>query len=597
MKHSILKTAAALAAAVLTAMSVIPVSAEPAVDTIDTGASTSLTIYKYDLTAAQTAGVDAGQFTADGEKDTQAEAALANYAVSGVEFTYLKVGSINTDSQSGTLQLLYDLPAGIEGILGLSDGGHLYTSDEINAALSSTLTTNNTAAKNSLESYIQNNGGTPMGLTGSDGKTSATNLTVGLYLVVETKVPEEVHTTVNPFFVSLPMTDSTGDYWNYNVTVYPKNQTDHPTINKLVSENGSYDDTATASEGDVLDYRIVSKLPSITSEASYITKYTFVDTLSAGLKYNKDVSIAFYDDEADARNATGTPVTAWPAGSGRFSVSYDDVKNSMTVAMTMDGLNEINPDLADKYIVVLYKATVQSSAAVVLGDDGNPNAVDLTYSRTNTVEENTIKDKANVYSYGINMTKTFSDGKGDPTKVRFILQNTTDGYYVKASGSNGVYYVADGTHGASEEEATVFSPASDGSLKINGLEGDDYSLTEIHTDNGYSLLKEPMAIHFSSTEDTIIPSVASMTGIANPNEDIVYTKGKRASAQVDGKEAAMSDDGVSANAFVDVSVLNTNTFTLPQTGGLGSILFTMGGAVIVILGVVVVTRKRKNDRA
>ena len=54
--------------------------------------------------------------------------------------------------------------------------------------------------------------------------------------VVETRVPENVTSTCNPFFVSLPMTTIDGTAWNYDVTVYPKNQTGNPDLEKTVRE-------------------------------------------------------------------------------------------------------------------------------------------------------------------------------------------------------------------------------------------------------------------------------------------------------------------------------------------------------------------------
>lgn len=259
---------------VMVLTSVVGVIAAPE-DIIDTSAKASLTIYKYDMTGAQKAGVDTSSYVATGEKNTAAETALANFALKGVEFTYLNVGRIQTKSEAGHVNVEYEIPEALAGILNLGNGG-FYTSDDINAALAAALA-DNTATKNKLENYIKGNNGTAMTLTNESGVTTATGLPVGLYLVVETRVPEEVHTTINPFFVSLPMTDVTGDRWNYDVTVYPKNQTNNPTIDKLVSENGTYADIATASEGDVLDYRVVTKLPTITSEATYLSKYTFVD--------------------------------------------------------------------------------------------------------------------------------------------------------------------------------------------------------------------------------------------------------------------------------------------------------------------------------
>lgn len=50
-------------------------------------------------------------------------------------------------------------------------------------------------------------------------------------------------------------------------------------------------------------------------------------------------------------------------------------------------------------------------------------------------------------------------------------------------------------------------------MLINGIEGDNYQLTECSTDNGYSILKEGIMITINSTTETIIPSVAGTTGL------------------------------------------------------------------------------------
>ena len=51
-----------------------------------------------------------------------------------------------------------------------------------------------------------------------------------------------------------------------------------------------------------------------------------------------------------------------------------------------------------------------------------------------------LKDICIVYSFGYNFTKKFSDNKGDATKVKFVIQNKSDNYYLVAKAdSDGVY--------------------------------------------------------------------------------------------------------------------------------------------------------------
>ncbi|WP_373219863.1 SpaH/EbpB family LPXTG-anchored major pilin [Ruminococcus sp. 5_1_39BFAA] len=619
MRKFIMNLSAMMLSAVCAASCLMPVLAAPN-DIIDTSRSASVTIHKYDMTAATNDGIDIYQYTANGKKDAGAESTLKDYVIEGVEFTYVKVGDIHTESVNGNVKLLYDIPSALEAALNLADsrGDHKHTSDELNKSLSDTLT-DNTAGKNILENYIVSaSGSTRMPLTKADGTTSATGLSVGLYMFVETKVPANVHTTVDPFFVSLPMTDNEGDDWFYDVDVYPKNQTNIPDLDKLVRQHddaalygkAEYADIATGSEGDVMDYIFVSHLPKITSESTYLTQYTFVDKLDKGLTYNKDAAIYFYNNEADARaNNTANAIKSWAHGSTAFEETYmgsNSDYNQMTVSPTKEGLKEIDPSLSQCWLVVSYSATVNSDATPVLGDAGNTNDVTLTWKRTSMDYLDTLEDRCRVYTFGLNIKKEFTDSKtkGDPTKVQFVLKNETDGHYIIAKkAEEGLYYVTDASKGVKEEEGTVFSPDGNGKLIINGLEANTYVLTETHTSSGYSLLKEPITIDIKCTVDNFTPSqtthydIKDITG--NAHKKMIEAAGERASATVDGKNTAMSVDAVknvnSTNARVDMTVVNTSTFELPQTGGYGTILFTLAGCAVAFAGVLVLGKKSKKE--
>ena len=588
-------------------------------DIIDMTQKGSLTVYKYDLTAAEEDGIDTSEekFANNGKEDEKAKEEFKNYVISGVEFTYLHLGNIHTEHKQNEIQILYDIPEKLEKILGMDNkrGNHQYTSTELNYSLKELLA-QKTEGRNQLEQYVNHaDEKKNMPLTDKNGKTSVTELPLGLYLIVETKVPANVHTTVEPFFVSLPMTDHEGEAWFYDVEVYPKNQTNIPDLDKLIKQhddNGKlpYEDIATGSQGDIMDYIFVSHLPKITSEATYLTQYTFTDQMDIGLTYNEDVSLYFYKTEEEARNHDKEKaIQVWEAKEKLFKTEYrgeTSGKSKMIITITKEGLEEINTKLSNKWMVIAYSCTINTDGSPVLGDSGNINEVTLEWKRTNMEEIDTLEDRAKVYIFGLNIQKMFSDQKGKFQDVKFLLQNKKDGYYLKAKGENGVYYITDQEKGTSEKEGTIFNPGEKGNLTINGLEADTYILTEIATANGYSLLKEPMVIDIRSTVDDIIPSRTTLYDILditnNPNKEVIETPGERASASIDGTNTTMSEFHsetgiVSANGRVDIEVINNKTFKLPQTGGYGTWIFTLAGCGAALGGVVLVTRRsnKKDD--
>ena len=583
--------------------------------TIDPGKKASLSIYKYDITTAGNDGAwDAESYVSTGLHDDAVIDKLSKYAIQGVEFTYLRVADVtmNNELVDGQRQVgvLYGFGSSehsnaVLSAIGLTaadahktEGGvNYFTSDMLNNKLSAVLTANATTVKNALEAAVKN-GGVAMTETDTAGHTFASDMEQGLYLVVETRVPENVTSTCNPFFVSLPMTTIDGAAWNYDVTVYPKNQTGNPTLDKTVREaknstgknNGSLTDitdgyahTATASVGDTVDYQIISTLPTITSKASSLTEYTYVDTMSKGIRYNKnDVVIEFFKDAGCTEK-----ITTWAENSGKFAVVYDDMANTMTIRMTDTGLNEINEattvysdsvkrGYSDCTMRITYAATLTSDAK--MGDKDNPNTVTLTWKRTNTTYYDTLEDCCHVFTYGIDVLKQFSDGKGDIQDVKFLLHNDSDDCYIIADLKDGIYYAKGIT--TKKSDATTFVPNSSGYIIAKGLEDDSYSLTETATDKGYVLLKDAVKIVIKTAE--------------NGQCEQCGAKLLTASATVNGKDVTMTD----GNAIVPLTVVNNPGFDLPKTGGYGTWMFTIGG--VALLGaaafIVVKSRKHKSEK-
>ena len=665
---------------------------------IDEEAEGSLTIYKYDLTNAEKDGVWDSSYVSTGVYDEagvnnvlggSTESDLGNgevsygYAIKGVEFSYLKVADIvqftesEADSRTDNhVETLYGIDkvkgADFLKALGLENGDKRYTNaDHLNAnqyfyqsdvlidALAAGLEANSTTVKNALEAYMAANGGVAMPLTDSYGKTEAKNLDLGLYLLVETKVPEMVTSTTDPFLVSVPMTtingtnaDNGGTTWIYDITLYPKNLTGIPTLEKTLRENkndtgqpnGStsniadgYAHTGTASAGDVLDYQIISTLPTITSESTYLSCYTFVDTLSKGLTYTKgDVVLEFFTDAACTDK-----IASWKETDGKFSVAYNTSsagEGVMTIEMTAEGLAEINTSKtvsadasmvntghSDCTVRITYTAKMDSDNSVVFGDIGNDNKVVLTWKRTSDNYYDTLVDDAHVFTYGIDLTKKFSDGKGNFANVQFVIKNDTDNYFVKAAlnTEEGIYYVTE--HVANADEATLFTPVTpvavpksgeaQNKIIVKGLEDDTYTITEIRTDNGYVLLKDDIEVVISQAETTelcdiyesdvlgLIQNDPRYAEIINDTGDLKNMPQKHlehhlltASATVDGNKVTMLVDNGSENAEAPLTVVNTRGFDLPETGDNGTLMFTVFGILIMAgaAGVLyIATRKKK----
>ena len=638
MKTKFMKAIALCLALVLCFGSAISVSAAEVADApIDESQKGSLTIFKYDLTGSENAGIWDSSYVSTGVADESGvNETMKNYALEGVEYSFVKVADIVQFTESTAdnrtdnhVEVLYaiDKVQGADFLkaLGLENGAQRYTnadaldsakyfyqSDVLIHALSAALTANSTVVKNAMEQYIAAIGGTAMPLT--------ENLALGLYLIVETKVPENVVSTTDPFLISLPMTSVNGTNatdggtrWVYDVTVYPKNQTGDPTLEKTLREqaadtgknNGTsgitdgFAHTGTASGGDTVEYQIISTLPAITSESTYLTTYTFVDTLSKGVTYAKgDVVLEFFTD------STGTDsVAKWTEADGKFTASYNsvDAGETMTIAMTQTGLTEINTSKAvysaagmvnsgysDLTLRITYAAKLDSDNSVAYGDNGNPNDVVLTWKRTSTNYSDMLADDCHLYTYGIDLTKKFSDGNGDFSKVEFILHNETDNYYVKAAlnESEGVYYVND--HVANEADATHFIPVSSGKVVVKGLEDDTYCITEVRTDNGYTLLKEDIEVVISQAE-----TAALCDDVDGSVEHHLLT----ASAKVDGNPVTMLEDNGSANAEAPLTVVNTRGFDLPETGDNGTMMFTIVGILLMAgaAGMIVLTLRKKRN--
>ena len=330
----------------------------------------------------------------------------------------------------------------------------------------------------------------------------------------------------------------------------------------------------------MIEYQILSTLPSITSRATSFSEYTYTDTLSAGLSYRKNgVRMEWFSDKSCTEESR---VAVWTEQDGKFAVSYSALgdESVMRIKMTDAGLEELNnSDAVYAPNTSLYRGysgctmrityTASVSDTPVYGDIGNPNAVTLTWSRTNTAYSDTLTDDCHFCVYGLDLLKLFSDNLGDYSKVQFKLYNATDGYWVTANSDDNGNYLVSG-HAEKEDDASVLTPGSSGHLFLKGLEDDIYRVTEINTDANYTLLGNFITVEIRVKESGKICGTCGKSGLT-------------AEAFENDNAKDMNDDNGSASAIVPIRVMNTRGYRLPKTGDAGTTLLAVGGMTLAVL--------------
>lgn len=347
-------------------------------------------------------------------------------------------------------------------------------------------------------------------------------LPIGYYLVLETKTPVG-YVPGQAFFVAMPTTKADGSGWDYSLQIQPKTA-DIPDIEKTVDDaNVAVDDEAkfTLTGLAIPTYDLVNYKKDLV--------YTVTDTFPAGLNY-KDGSVKVFTLDSEVEVA---------------AENYEVTPNGKVLTIKLkDAWIRKN---TGKQLKITYTATVDTN--IVVTPDGNTNTAKVEYTNNPSGSLTSSEDTEKVYTYGIKLTK---QGEGENLDgVEFKLEKKDGENYVAVTGLKGM--ADDGTLTTDTDEK-----GNKGTLNIEGLDADvEYRLTETKTADGYTLLKNPIVINLTGSEGTLTAPTATCGG-----EDITM--------------------GIDANAgYATITVTNNKGFTLPETGGMGTYLFTIGGIVIM----------------
>lgn len=325
-----------------------------------------------------------------------------------------------------------------------------------------------------------------------------------------------------------------------SVTIKEKNS-DTTIEKKIVITGDEKVDSNSAGIGDTVNFSI-----TITVKDGDPKGYVLHDKLS-GLTFDSGSLEVKVGTKTLNPNTDYTLVTN-PTDGDSFDVNFTDGK--------------LKPN---DVVVVTYSATVAANATIA--GAGNTNKAKLEYNGKHSTEEKTTTYvwKLNVHKYTLNSTNDEVALNG----AKFVLyrkDGTDKKYYAKLTGGKIDGWVTD------KGGATTLETSGEGDIFIEGLNVGTYYLKETEAPAGYNKLTEPIEVEITAT-----------TSVTSGSETVQYKNS--------------SESSYTPATDATVKVLNKAGTQLPSTGGIGTTLFyVIGGGLMAVAAVLLVTKKRMNNK-
>lgn len=456
-------------------------------------------------------------------------------------------------------------------------------------------------AKNLAKEIATTNGylGTAAGAAtaSADGPVQITGLADGYYVIIDTagdgvSATNDAYSQYLVYLVKSTTIDTKLDVPSVEKKVKDNDYDKNDGAQKTGVEVGTgYNDAADWNIGDTVPFELFGTLPSNYGEYEKY-KYTFTDTASAGLDIDQS-SVKVFVDNTELES--GFTVTV-PADKHSLVVDFANLKTAAPNATS------------SSKVKVTFNATLNKNA--VIGLDGNPNKVDLTFSNNPTDggegTSKTPEDEVLVFTYELDVTKV--DGADNTVKLanaQFVLKNSDNKYAkIDANGKvDGWLDTKPGVKTAAAEDgnftaAEITPAAADGVLisngtgdfKIVGLDAGTYTLEEIKAPAGYNKCDD-LTLEIKASQKNL-QNYKDADTVDAPNEVLtalsldITQNGKKTTAEGD------TDTGV-----VATTVANNSGAELPETGGIGTVIFYVLGSLLVVgCGIVLISKRRMESR-
>ena len=328
----------------------------------------------------------------------------------------------------------------------------------------------------------------------------------------------------------------------------------YPTVDKKVETDK---DHVSAEIGKKLTFTLKSTVPDVTEY-----RFAFKDELSKGLTFGEFVSVQINKQDVNTADYAAEAGQPNPEGKTALSVKFG----------TVDGDNRDAKALftgkAGQEIVVTYTAFINADAVV---GQAIPNKATVDYSTNPDGSGNgtSVPSVTNQYDFGFKMKKT--DGANPLAGAQFELRHEAAGAAIElVQVQDGVYRLA---LADDKTKVTTVTTGDTGIIEFRGLAAGDYYLVETQAPGGFNKLDKPVKITITDTT----------------------TNGATPSWTVKANDAVDAIAGGAGN-IPEITVVNNKGALLPETGGMGTILFTVVGALAIIGGVVWAVRRKRSVR-
>lgn len=357
-----------------------------------------------------------------------------------------------------------------------------------------------------------------------------------------------------------------------------------PDMKKEVKKGDSWAQDAPYGVGDTVPYKITIEVPQ---NIDKLSTFTVTDT-PTGLKDNVG-SIKIKDGTTAL--TSGTDYTVAAEGTDGFKIDFILTSNTVKAC-------------AGHTVTITYNAVVKDTA--VVGGNGNSNNAKLTYTNkinsdnTPGTTTNTIEDSAVMYSFGIKVVKTAENGTTTLADVVFDLYreaklgetSIVDAETVKKAGLDSTKSWILVKSGLTTNASGIIdtSDSNNATNYTHGLANGDYYLVETKTVDGYNLLTKPVEVKLDVTATT----TWQKTNVYDASGNLV----KHGTVTKTTFTHTSNNGDTTKTELAVAKVINRAGFTLPVTGGFGTLLFSGIGVLLVLAGVgVLFSLKKKSNRA